>query len=491
MLSINSNRESFLKDKRALLFGVVIVAATIMSFLMLSKMITGQKYIFLGGLVLLTLYALLPLQIKMVLLVLGCLFPLSFGNFGPIPTFLWAEWMGPLIFCIMLYHVVLNQEKIFPEKCFPVLSAIFVLVVWAAINYLRHPVLAEKLMGVSDSAGGLRSYFLIFVGVCIFLSGLWFSRYWEANQSFWKRVLWTIVILSILLGILRIFSYFFSFDIPFVYSTYRYGGEYGLAKYGGTAYRIGGLSEPATIGISALLALKSGKSLQLMDVLMFLCFGFFLFLSGGRSATVGLLVALAFYGFILNMRYLAWIFAGLSLLSGVIWFLVSSDVLTGQINRLFALEGGIRSQDKYRSLTYRYMWEGFLVNPIFGRGIGYYGKGFGSTTTFAFGQLKAGGHGSYLSILHLFGLGGIYFLGVTLFSSVLKGISLLRKDRYFELLTNEQQTMVSFIVLILIIRSLEYIAGGNGFSDRSLFCLAGILAGFYSKTKNESYNEKT
>ncbi len=60
MLSINSDKESAVTQRSVVFFGVIIVAALFLLFLVLSKMIAEQKYLFLGGLVRLTLYAVLP-----------------------------------------------------------------------------------------------------------------------------------------------------------------------------------------------------------------------------------------------------------------------------------------------------------------------------------------------------------------------------------------------------------------------------------------------
>lgn len=88
-----------------------------------------------------------------------------------------------------------------------------------------------------------------------------------------------------------------------------------------------------------------------------------------------------------------------------------------------------------------------------------------------------------MSILYLFGLGGIYYLVMILFSSIRSGILLLRPGRRLSFADRDVCVMVAFGVIFLVIRSIEYIAGGNGFADKSLFLLAGILAGTYSRMR--------
>lgn len=448
-----------------------------------SRLIVSQKLTLLIALPLLVIYLQLPFRLKMALLLLACLYPLSFGNVGPVPTFLWVEWMGPLVAGIIFYHIVSNKKHIFPEKCLPAISAIFVLMVWAAVNYMKHPVLAEKLMGVSESAGGLRSYYTIFVGVSVFFACMWFARYESETGPFWNRFLKFLMLFSLLLGIIRIFSHFFSFDIPFVFSTFRYSGALSYSTYGGEAYRIGGLSETAVIGMAAVLALRIRASLSITDVILLICFGLLLFLSGGRTATLGALAAFSFYCFITDFKRLGWILAGSLLFSCVVWLLISADILTGQINRLFAFEGGFRVQDKYRFLSFQLMWDQFFNNPFFGKGIGYIGKGFGSTESFAVSQLKTGGHSSYLSILCVFGLGGAYFLGTMLISIFANSVRLLRSKIISTGFSTGQQMMTIFALFVIIVKSIGYIAGGNGYSDMELYMLAGIMAGIYSKAR--------
>ena len=450
-----------------------------------SRLIVSQKHTLLIALPLLIIYFKLPFRLKIALLLLACLYPLSFGNVGPVPTFLWVEWMSPLVAGIMLYHIVSDRKHIFPEKCLPAISAIFVLIVWAAVNYMRHPVLAEKLMGASESAGGLRSYYTIFIGVSVFFVCMWFARYEAETGPFWNRFLTFLMYFSLFLGITRIFSHFFSFDIPFVFGVFRYAPELSFKTYGGEAYRIGGLSTTAIIGMAAFLALRIKASFSITDVILLICFALFLFLSGGRTATLGVLAAFSFYCFIMDFKGFGWISAGVLLFFLVVWLLISVDMLTGQINRLFSLEGGFRVQDKYRFLTFHLMWEQFLDSPFWGKGIGYFGKGMTDTKAFAFGQLKTGGHGSYISILCIFGLGGAYFFGIMLLSILANGVRLLKNKIVPIGFSAGQQMMTVFALFVIIVNSVGYIAGGNGYSDMTLYMLAGIMAGLYSKGRME------
>lgn len=451
-----------------------------------SSLIVSQKYILLAVLLVLVIYLKLSLRLKMVLLLLGCFYPLSFGNVGQIQIFLWVEWMGPLVASILFYHIVSDKKSILPKKCLPAISAIFVLMVWAAINYMRHPVLAEKLMDVTEDAGGLRSYFTIFVGVCVFFSALWYSRYGGEAEAIWHKALWVLLLFSLFIGVLRAFSYFLSFDIPFVYGNFRwYYMAFSFSLYGGEAYRIGGLSSSGTVGIAALLALRTGKRFKVMDVFLFICFGMILFLSGGRAATLGMLVAFSFYCFITGFKRLGFIIAGIILFLCVVWLLINAGVLSGQINRLFDLEGGFREREKYRYLTYQLMWEQFLVNPVFGRGIGYFGKGLDNVSAFVFNQLKKGGHSSYMSILCIFGLGGAYFLGTMIISTFANGVRLLKNKIISKDLSTGERAMTIFSLFVVIHNSIEYIVGGNGYSDMKLYMLAGVMTGLYSRGRTE------
>jgi hypothetical protein len=210
-----------------------------------------------------------------------------------------------------------------------------------------------------------------------------------------------------------------------------------------------------------------------------------LFLSGGRAATLGMLVAFSFYCFITGIKRLGFIISGIILFLCVVWLLINAGVLSGQINRLFDLEGGFREREKYRYLTYQLMWEQFLANPVFGRGIGYFGKGLDNVSAFVFNQLKKGGHSSYMSILCIFGLGGAYFLGTMIISTFVNGVRLLKDKIISKDLSTGERAMTIFALFVVIHNSIEYIVGGNGYSDMKLYMLAGVMTGLYSRRRTE------
>jgi hypothetical protein len=440
-----------------------------------SALIVRQQHVGLILLAFLLIFIALPLNIKVILFLLACIYPFSFGNFGPIPTFYWVEWMGPLVACMMFWRIISKRNPILPRHCWLSLSALLVLFAWAVINYTLHPVMAEKLFGVSEESGGLRSYYSVFVGICVFFAWLWFAKYGALSQTFWTWALRVIVIISLGLGVTRACSYFLSFDIPLVYGVFRYSGDFSLFE----AHRVGGLSNVATIGIAALLALKTRTKFTVTDVLSFVIFCLFLYMSGGRSASVGVLILIAVFSLLYGSKQLWGILAGVVLVSICVLILMHNSSLGGQLNRLTALKGGV---DQYRATAYEMMREQIAENPVLGKGIGYCGEDFSnSKVSFAYDQLKTGGHGSYLSVLAIWGIGGAYFLGAMLLSIFVYGMRLIKKRGYSVMLSNGELAMAAFVFFLTIIKSLEYLVAGSGYKDMALYMLVGILAGLYSK----------
>jgi hypothetical protein len=441
--------------------------------------IANEKYFLILTLAGLICYFILPLEIKMLLLVLGCFFPLSFGDLHGISAFQWFEWMGPLMFCLCLHRHTRTVDSLFPRENSLFIFAMSVFLLWAIINYILHPVSAEKLLGAGEERGGIRAYYNIFIGACIFFCAIWFGHQNDAQNN-WMLFLKIILFLSIILGISRIFSYFLQFNIPLVYGTYRYEITY-LKTYSGMAHRIGGLSDCAVVGIPALLALRYRKPFQIKHILFLSIFAALIFLSGGRSASVGISAAVTVYAVLIDRQKLTWFFSGIFLITLVFAWLIQFDVLSGQLSRLSAYKGGLQVQDPYRWKTFNYMWQSFLNNPLLGKGIGY--SKLMISDDFVRDQLKSGGHGSYISILSTFGVGGLFFLVTMLFVSLFRAFSVLIQKRIHSDTLNHY---LVFMVLFLIIRSVENMVGGNGYSDMTLYLLAGSFVGLVQFQKKGS-----
>jgi hypothetical protein len=151
------------------------------------------------------------------------------------------------------------------------------------------------------------------------------------------------------------------------------------------------------------------------------------------------------------------------------------------------VKGGFAQQDLYRYSTFRYYWDIFINNPFLGKGIGYIqnvtipGNQYGE---FISGQLMGGGHGSYLSILCTFGIGGGFYLVVMLFGSMYYAYRVFKNN----IDVQDNSKLALFVFLYLIILSIMFIPGGTGYNSMELWFLSGVIAGLNSK--NETVHVK-
>lgn len=468
-ISLYPVRSGTLIIRVALLIGISFVAAALISkeqYLLL--MMSGWAIIF----------ALFPMKVKIIFFILACFFPLSFGDFGVITTLWWVEWMAPLLFTITFLTHFRSEKSVFPREHSILLIAIGVLTIWASINYVMHPVSSEKLFGVGEDKGGLRGYFDIFVGLCVFFTALFMSQQ-KGFKMLWFLAIKTILVFSLILGMVRILSFYLGFDIPFVYGTFRFEVNFFESLYSGMAFRIGGLSEAAGAGIAALLALQYKKRYKIKHLTIAFIFAIFVILSGGRAFFVGTMIALAVYAFLIDHRKLAYLFVTSCVIVIGFGWLSHIDLFHGQINRLLALKGGLKHQTPYRWLAYIYMWDIFLEQPVFGKGIGFTTI-LPRSSNFIIDQLKAGGHGSYISIMSTFGIGGIFFLCTFLFYPLIQSIKILTGKKFIDPTLNPA---LVFLMIILTIMVFEYVVGGNGYTDMRLYFLSGIFAGLINTRK--------
>jgi hypothetical protein len=461
---INDRIDKLLQiDKRKLIATVI----SVMVIFLIAKLITTSNYLLLFWIIVLITYAILPPKYIMGLLVLACFFPISFGQLGPIKEFLWVEWMAPVAVAICFLMNLRSRQPFLPDRLF--VSAILVLLIWAGVNYAINPVSSQEMLGAGTQGGGLRGYYLICMGTCVFFAAAWFSQQDQADQI-WISFLKVLLIACLVLGVLRIFSFFLEFDLPLIYGTFRY------AEDSPFYFRIGGLSDTAGPGMMALIALQYKKPWSAKHFVLFLAFLGLAFLSGGRAFAIGLLCALAGFFLIMERMKLGWVL-GAGFIAAIILFgLGEHEEIIGQISRLGGLKGGLRYQDLTRLELYEVMWELFMAHPIWGKGIGMT-YNIGSMDEFINLQLTGGGHGAYLSMFLLFGIGGMFFLIIMLFGAIGRGVRYLKAGMNY---SQQLEQCVVFVTFYLIIRAVEYIPGGNGYGDMTLYLLTGTLAGLFS-----------
>ncbi len=419
-----------------------------------------------------------PFPLALFILFLSASLPFSFGNLGPIPSFLWIEVVGPIFF-VNCFFKFKNRQMPFPYGSRIFVIAVTVLALWAAIHFVLNPVVSKNIMGAGSSEEGLRTYYTIFVGICIFFYSLWHTCYWMKGENNWQKILTIILWISLIIGFARLVTFCLGFELPLLTKNFVYGGA--SKFHGQTTYRLGGISEAATLGISSLLSLYYLKRWSFKFLLFFVSFVFLFFMSGGRAAAFGVLASLCFFlTFIERGKMSRALLYGLIIL-GLVFFAFQYGFLESQYKRLTSIEGGFAQQDIYRYRSNLHKWKVFMEKPILGKGIGFSKH----TNSFVEKQSLGGGHGSYLSVLMIFGIGGGFFLFVFLFVSMLRAFIAIKKNNITRNLNEDQLKMLVFILVLLIIFSIEYIAGGNGYLDMRLYLCAGILSGILSRREND------
>jgi len=407
-----------------------------------------------------------------IIFTLAVFLPLSFGDLGPIKEFRWIEWMAPIIFLILLVSLFFGGKSYFPSNATLFYTALFVISVWSIVNYIRNPVSGQVLSGAKATEVGLRAYYWVFIGVLTFFSSLWFFRYKKINEKGW---LLFIIIFSLSIGLLRLLSYFGDFTIPYLYGTFRYGG--GSSLY----HRIGGLSDAAIPALAALFAYYYRRKWNVYFVVGLAICLTLLFFSGGRASFFGVLLGLTLYFLLIERKALGGPLLAILVLLILYFFVALYVPIPSQLERIFDVSGGVEEQDVYRFRTFQHYWSIFKQNPVFGKGIGYYQVSMrerGNISEFVLRQLVAGGHGAYYSTLAMFGIGGMFFLLTMLLASIHCSYRAIKNPH-----NQLYKRLMVFAFIYLLILSVEFYAGGKGYSHLPLYFLAGMTAGIAGANK--------
>lgn len=440
------------------------------------------------SLIIIPVFAIIYLRLskfyQFVVLTFSSLLPFSLGDFRSIPNFQLIEWI-PFVTLLILVNDLIPINRI--EKNTKIIRfkgigifvfAMIILIIWTLVSYFGNEVLTKSIVSVNN-AGTTRLYFNIFNNILLFFVVIIFvAVYFESInfEKFFKILLYG----SLVLGFLRLASYFWDFNLPFLTGEFVYGGEYSSPysklKYGGTAYRLGGLTDVVSFGIPALFSyylFKKKFNFMAMILLFFL-----LFLSGGRTVMVGVFFAVIVFSFFFFPRNFAYLIVGGIVFIFIAIVIIPENVLQGQLGR-FTIFNAQSSMgiDTGRALGWKLLWESFLSNPVWGKGIGHYDPSFylGNSKYAEFvKQISfAGGHGSYLSLLSLYGLGGItYFLIM-----IVGGIALsIKKINEYVNLNLDKTAIAVFGFMILIIKMFDYITAKNGLDVTIIFYSVGFLA---------------
>ena len=307
---------------------------------------------------------------------------------------------------------------------------------------------------------------------------MWYTYYQQSINTI--LILKVLLYFSLIIGILRILGFVYGFNIPLLYGVFRYNPE-ASTQFGGIVYRFSGLDVCSYCGIFSLLALRNSdaKFSDLKTVIFFIIFIVFMFLHAGRASSIGLLFGLVYYSFFIEKIDIRKVLAGFSLiiiLYGAL-HIFPNKIYEGQLSRIVAIEGGIQRQyTSRRGVVFKTFINEFYNHPVFGRGIKPVSLGrTNRNTEWIQHQLADGGHGSYHSLLGLFGLGGLFFIIIFLFVPIMKSHFLIN----YKIMPFKEVYIV--IILFLLYKSLAFYAGGKGYNDYSLYMLTGIFAGINAK----------
>jgi len=399
-------------------------------------------------------------------------FPFSPGSVGPIPNVLLSEVLVPLAFPPVLMAVVRAGRPLLPQEGRRYAFAAGVLVAVTFVHFVNGPVLASFSGTGSLGSSGLRPFYDLFVYVLLFFMSVWVFEWVPATSESWARILFVLLAGCVALSVLRLVGVGLGVDTPLMTGVFDYGGRTRLES-GVPVLRIGGLAEVATLGLACLAAVWTMRQIKPSTAIILLlwllaCVG----LSGGRSLAIG--VAFAVLAYLVGPargRRLR-VMVGGALVLGVIVFVAVRYGYSTQIVRILTLQGGIEQQDPARAQIFAILWGYFLENPFIGKGIGVAGEGL--SDAFVAAQVVAGGHSSYMSMLGNFGLAGALFIATFVLDPVVRALAHTRRT-IAEKIHGLPQGLMTLVLVHAVIKAFEYVAGGSGYRDPSMFIIAAVF----------------
>jgi len=458
----------------AVIMGIAISAGIFLPF---------QILIFVAGLFLF-IWVLLKPNVGILSIVILIFIPLSLGNFLRVPDLFVAELTIPFVVLAYFLTKITKRESIFVFKksANALLIPILLYFTIVFLNYIRNPLPPGNILGIGSELGGLRVYYvflLCFLVYIIFADAVGRDKQ-ILNNIF--STLWALMLILNLYGIASVYlpslqKNLFSLQslgivVPHSLAT----GSWTVSKYATGGYRSGLLQDVAPVGLLLLLSGLIRQNKFTPALLFFFWFG--LILSGGRSFVIGALLASCIW-MIMKKNWES--ILGLFLLGIVVYLalFVYYDALPGPLHRILQIRGGLEETAPWRGKLYPLFFESFKGTPLFGAGIGSVPMGGSGFERFLSGQLRFGGHGTYLSLLYTMGLlGFIPFIWI-LYRSIKSSIKMINygNNSYYK-----PFAMFTFLFLIYYIFPLS--VGGKG-SDICLFMILGIVSGLHIALKNE------
>jgi O-antigen ligase len=263
-----------------------------------------------------------------------------------------------------------------------------------------------------------------------------------------------VLLLSSVISILGIVAVILHFPLNLGNLTYS------VYELQSGAVRVGFLQVFGAIGLSMVVA---GAVTRLRIPLAFL-FAAALILSGGRTTTAGMLLAIAVY-LVVTGRFLRLVLAITLALTVFLTFPGLSS--TPQAQRLMNINAKAFDKDG-RTQIYAASIKAWEKHPLFGAGVGVPIPVYGRTqelTTFYQAQLTAGGHGTYPALLKNFGLAGFLPFVLAWLLAVAGLMKFVRRS-----------AAAAFLFIYLLSQAVSLAAGGNGSSPGYFFAMAFAAA---------------
>ena len=376
-----------------------------------------------------------------------------------------VELLAPVLCFLLLIDLLVNKRKLLSKKAFIWFFAIGIISTWAFVNFARNPVMGMFFFGSGLTSTGIRFYYNVFVGIAVFFSSYWFIQNKNIDA---KKLFLFLIAAALLLGFLKTFSYFAGVNIPLLNKFYKFSSVNVEKSY----FRIQGLSRLVILAIPLLLSVSYRDKFTKLRILLLLIFILLLLLSGARTMFAATMLSIfIFIAFIRKTDLLPFILL-ITLVSASYMLIIPQIQLPGHLQRMTGVTEAVDEQARFRFKAYEAYYNEFLKSPIFGKGVGYTGTEY----NFVSGNLIHGGHGAYLSVLAIYGIGGLVYFCLLVFGTLYHSYKLFKVYKNH----HEYALWTLFAFLYLVIRSINLLPAGNGITEYDIWYLAGIIAGIRS-----------
>jgi hypothetical protein len=355
-------------------------------------------------------------------------------------------------------------------------------------SFLRNPIFPSDIPKLRYESLGIHAWMAYLLSFCYYFI---FTEVIATNARITKtslKLLWQFSLILSVLGIVLVYSHtaqnvLYNLQNRGIVSEFLF--DTGGTNLLETRYRdpavgvphIGTLSGAAAMGLFLLLTVRSKI---LLNWVLGIFLGYALILSGMRSAFAGTVIALVVW--LLIKRKPKYVLVSLVILIALyLGIFVFYENLPGFFQRTFRIRGSFQELDIGRARAFSSFWRSFFYHPLFGVGIGHSGFRYSSDWLTFFGseQLRRGGHGTYLSLLYLFGLMGFIPFMIALIKGINSSYELsLKTDSELD------QSFAMFCLLFLVYYTIPMAFGGAG-RDPFCFAIMGTISGLYIKRRKD------